>query len=49
MLKEMGSSDMKLQTATCLTLQEAAEMYLVQVFEDASLCTIHAQIVKILS
>jgi histone H3 len=34
-------SDLKFQASAIMALQEAAEMYLVKLFEDAYLCTLH--------
>ena len=36
-------NDLRFQTQTILALQEAAEAYLVSLFEDANLCAIHAK------
>ena len=36
------------QQAALMALKEAADVYLVQLFEDASLCAIHAKQVKII-
>ncbi len=36
-------SDIRFQSQALLALQEAAEMYLVGLFEDTNLCAIHAQ------
>lgn len=38
-----GNSYFKFQSAALLALQEASEAYLVQLFEDSYLCTIHAK------
>lgn len=40
---EGENSFFKFQSAALLALQEAAEAYLVQLFEDSYLCTIHAK------
>lgn len=34
-------ADLRVQMATLRALQEAAEMYMVQFFEDALLCVLH--------
>ena len=36
-------TDLRFQSATVLCLQEAAEAYLVRLFDDANLCAIHAR------
>jgi histone H3/H4 len=36
------------QAAALLALQEAAEAYLVHLFEDANLCTIHSKRVTVM-
>lgn len=40
--------DLRFQTAAILALQEAAEAYLVGLFEDTNLCAIHAKRITIL-
>lgn len=42
-------SDLKFQTQAVLALQEAAEAYLVGLFEDTNLCAIHAKRITIMS
>ena len=41
-------TDLQFQSAAILCLQEAAEAYLVQLFDDANLCAIHARRVTIM-
>eukprot|EP00466_Bigelowiella_natans_P019668 jgi/Bigna1/58429/fgenesh1_pm.89_\ len=41
-------SDMRFQCKAVLALQEAAEAYLVSLFEDANLCTMHAKRVRVM-
>ena len=41
-------TDLRFQSVTILCLQEAAEAYLVRLFDDANLCAIHARRVTIL-
>ena len=41
-------ADVRLQATACLALQEAAEAYLVGIFEDTNLCAIHAKRVTIM-
>ena len=41
-------SDMKFQSQALFALQEAAEAYLVGLFEDTNLCAIHAKRVTII-
>jgi histone H3 len=41
-------SDMRFQSTALLALQEAAEAYLVGLFEDTNLCAIHAKRVTIM-
>ena len=41
-------SDLRFQTQAILALQEAAEAYLVGLFEDTNLCAIHARRVTIM-
>ncbi|ORY32594.1 histone-fold-containing protein [Naematelia encephala] len=48
---DMGSSaagDLRWQSSALLALQEAAEAYLVHLFEDANLCAVHAKRVTIM-
>lgn len=40
-------SDLRFQSSAILALQEAAEHYLVSLFEDTNLCAIHANRVTI--
>ena len=42
------TADLRFQSTAILALQEAAEAYLVSLFEDANLCTIHAKRVTIM-
>ena len=41
-------TDLRFQSHAVLALQEAAEAYLVGLFEDTNLCTIHAKRVTIM-
>jgi len=41
-------NDLRFQSTAILALQEAAEIYLVQLFEDTNLCAIHAKRVTIM-
>jgi histone H3 len=41
-------ADLRFQSSAILALQEAAEAYLVSLFEDTNLCAIHAKRVTIL-
>ena len=41
-------SDLRFQSSAILALQEAAESYLVHLFEDTNLCAIHAKRVTIM-
>ena len=41
-------TDLRFQSTAVLALQEAAEAYLIGVFEDANLCAIHAKRVTIM-
>ena len=43
-----GKTDLRFQSAAVLALQEAAEAYLVGLFEDTNLCAIHAKRVTIM-
>ena len=40
--------ELRFQTAAVMALQEASEAYLVQLFEDANMCAIHAKRVTIM-
>jgi histone H3 len=42
------SNDLRFQSTAILALQEAAEAYLVSLFEDTNLCAIHAKRVTIM-
>lgn len=44
----MGGTSLRFQESALLALQEAAEAYLVGLFEDANLCAIHAKRVTIM-
>jgi len=41
-------SDLKFQAAAMSALQEASEYYLVSLFEDTNLCSIHAKRITIM-
>lgn len=41
-------SDLRFQKAALLALQEAAEAYLIGLFEDSNLCAIHAKRITIM-
>ncbi len=45
---EVAGQEMRFQSQAVLALQEAAEAYLVGVFEDANLCALHAKRVTIM-
>ena len=45
---EFCSKDMRFQSAAIMALQEAAEAYLVTLFEDSVLCAIHAKRVTVM-
>ena len=45
---DVGKYDMHFQVHTILTLQEAAEAYLVELLEDADLCAIHVKCITIM-
>jgi histone H3/H4 len=47
-LNDVLQANMRFQSSAILALQEAAEHYLVQLFEDTNLCAIHAKRVTIL-
>jgi histone H3 len=40
--------DLRFQASAVLAIQEAAEAYLVQIFEDSNLCAIHAKRVTVM-
>ena len=42
------SADMRFQSAAIMALQEAAEAYMVTLFEDTVLCAIHAKRVTVM-
>ena len=46
--QEVGKYDLYFQVCAVLTLQEAAEYYLVGLLEDANLCTIHTKCITIM-
>ena len=46
--QEVGKRDLCFQGSTIICLQEAAEAFLVSLFEDANLCAIHAKRVTIM-
>lgn len=47
-LAQMFKSDLRFQSSAVSALQEGAEAYLVELFEDTNLCTIHAKRVTIM-
>ena len=52
MVKEIATEfkqEVRFQSQAVLALQEAAEAYLVSLFEDTNLCAIHAKRVTIMS
>ncbi|CAL4933426.1 unnamed protein product [Urochloa decumbens] len=46
-IAQVFKSDMRFQSHAMLALQEAAEAYLVGIFEDTNLCAVHAKRVTI--
>jgi len=46
--QEIGSSDLRFQSTAIMALQEAAEAFLVTLFEDSVLCAIHAKRVTLM-
>lgn len=46
-VEELGLKEIRFQSIAILAIQEAAEAYLVGVFEDTNLCAIHAKRVTI--
>ena len=47
-IAQVRRPDLRFQSAAVMALQEASEAYLVQLFEDANLCAIHAKRVTIM-
>ena len=45
---QICTADMRFQSAAIMALQEAAEAYLVTLFEDTLLCAIHAKRVTVM-
>ncbi|CAN6318468.1 unnamed protein product [Urochloa humidicola] len=48
-IAQLFKNDMRFQSHAILALQEAAEAYLVGLFEDTNLCAVHAKRVTIMS
>ncbi|MBC2899999.1 hypothetical protein CFC21_112265, partial [Triticum aestivum] len=48
-IAQSSKSDLRFQSRAVLALQEAAEAYLVGLFEDTNLCVVHAKRVTIMS
>jgi histone H3 len=46
---KFGKSDLRMQSTAVLTLQEAAEYFMVDVFSDTNLCTMHGKCVTIMN
>lgn len=46
--QQVGNKELRFQTSALLALHEAAEAYLVSLFEDTNLCAIHAKRVTIM-
>ena len=47
-MKKNGRCDFRIQSIALLALQEAAESYLVGLFEDANYCAIHAKRITVM-
>ncbi|VAH41801.1 unnamed protein product [Triticum turgidum subsp. durum] len=47
-VSQYSTTDLRFQSHAVLALQEAAEAYLVGLFEDTNLCAIHAKRVTIM-
>ena len=47
-IAQVHQPDLRFQVSALAAIQEAAEAYLVSVFEDANLCAIHARRVTIM-
>jgi histone H3 len=47
-IAEEHRNDLRFQSTAALVLQEASEAYLVGMFEDTNLCTMHAKRVTIM-
>jgi histone H3 len=47
-LAQSYKSDIRFQSTALLAMQEASEAYLIGLFEDANLCTIHAKRVTVM-
>ena len=47
-IAQVSRPDLRFQSAAVMALQEASEAYLVQLFENANLCAIHAKRVTIM-
>ncbi|BFU26765.1 Core histone H2A/H2B/H3/H4, putative [Entamoeba histolytica] len=47
-IAQVSKSDLRFQSAAISALQEAAEAYLVGLFEDTNLCAIHAKEITIM-
>lgn len=47
-LAQEYKSDLRFQSSSILALQEAAESYLVGLFEDANMCTVHGKRVTVM-
>ncbi len=45
---KFGKSDLRMQSTAILALQEAVEYFMVEVFSDTNLCTMHAKRVTIM-
>jgi histone H3 len=45
---QRGKEDLRFQSGAILALQEAAEAYLIGLFEDTNLCAIHARRVTVM-
>ncbi|GJN19673.1 hypothetical protein PR202_gb06973 [Eleusine coracana subsp. coracana] len=48
-IAQLSHNDLRFQSHAVLALQEAAEAYLVGLFEDTNLCAVHAKRVTIMS